>query len=91
VHALTHPDEWERALAPGGALAAAHELAERIARNGPLAVRTSKLILTEAPTWPADEVWERQGEHLRRVFESEDAREGAAAFAERRDPRWQGR
>ena len=80
-----------RLTAPGGALAAAHELAERIARNGPLAVRTSKLILTEAPTWPPGEVWERQEGHLRRVFTSEDAREGAAAFAERREPRWQGR
>jgi enoyl-CoA hydratase len=75
----------------GGALDGARELAARIARNGPLAVRATKQVLVEAPTWPSDEVWKRQGVILQGVFESDDAREGATAFAERREPRWTGR
>lgn len=76
---------------PGGALAAARELAARISRNGPLAVRTTKRVLVESPRWPADQVWERQDEELHRVLTSADAVEGASAFAERREPRWLGR
>ncbi len=80
-----------RLTATGGALDGARELAARISRNGPLAVRATKKVLTEAPTWPSDEVWDRQGAILAEVFSSEDAREGATAFAERREPRWTGR
>ncbi len=75
----------------GGALDGARELAARIARNGPLAVRSSKQVIVQAPTWPSDEVWERQGAIMGAVFASADAREGATAFAEKREPRWTGR
>ncbi len=61
------------------------------AGDGPLAVRATKHVLTRAPGWPADEVWQRQAAVLREVFASADAREGAAAFAEKREPRWTGR
>jgi enoyl-CoA hydratase len=80
-----------RLVPDGGALDAARALAARIARNGPLAVRATKHVLTRAPGWPADEVWQRQAAVLREVFASADAREGAAAFAEKREPRWTGR
>ena len=80
-----------RLTAPGGALDGARELAGRIGVNGPLAVRASKQVIVESASWTADEMWERQGRILDPVLASEDAREGAAAFAEKRAPQWTGR
>lgn len=76
---------------PGGALDAALELAARIARNGPLGVAASKRILQAQGDWTETEFWERQGEIAGPVLFSEDAREGATAFKEKRDPVWRGR
>ena len=80
-----------RVTEPGGALDGAMELAETVARNAPLALEASKRILVEAPGWAEDETWQRQGEISGPVFVSEDAREGATAFAEKRDPVWKGK
>src|SRR3954449_13187829 len=79
-----------RLTEPGEAVAGARELAALIAANGPLALAASKRILVEAPSWPAGEEWKRQAEISGPVFGSEDAREGATAFAEKRDPVWRG-
>ena len=76
---------------PGGALAAALELADAIAVNGPLALAATKRILTESVDWPDSEFFARQGEIADPVMTSDDAREGATAFAEKRAPVWQGR
>ncbi len=76
---------------PGQALQAALELAETIAANGPLALAATKRTMVEAADWPDAEFFQRQREITDPVFASEDAREGATAFAERRDPIWQGR
>jgi len=75
----------------GGALEAALELAGAIAANGPLALDATKAILQQQFDWSEEEFWQRQGELSGPVFTSEDAREGAVAFSEKRDPVWQGR
>jgi enoyl-CoA hydratase len=80
-----------RVTESGQALDGARSLARAVAANGPLAVAASKRILAEAPGWPAGERWERQAEITDPVFASEDAREGATAFAEKRPPVWRGR
>jgi enoyl-CoA hydratase len=80
-----------RLAEPGEAVQAAFELAEQIAPNAPLALAASKRVLTEAVDWPDSEFWHRQGEIIGPVMTSEDAREGATAFAEKRPPVWKGR
>jgi enoyl-CoA hydratase len=80
-----------RLTEPGGALDAARELAAQIAANGPLALAASKRILAAAADRTEAEAWEHQAPVARAVSASEDAREGATAFAEKRPPVWRGR
>ena len=75
----------------GSALDEALELAHAIAANGPLATRASKRVIVESRGWPVAERFARQREIIEPVMTSEDAREGARAFAEKRPPNWQGR
>jgi enoyl-CoA hydratase/carnithine racemase len=76
---------------PGGAVEAALGLAREIAANAPLALIASKRILQEQSDWSSEQMWEAQSAISDPVFGSEDAREGATAFAEKRPPVWRGR
>jgi enoyl-CoA hydratase len=79
-----------RLAEPGEALEKALELAAVIAANGPLALRATKRILRESADWPDSEFFSLQQTISGPVFESEDAKEGATAFAEKRPPIWRG-
>jgi enoyl-CoA hydratase len=80
-----------RLAEPGHAADEALRLASEVAVNAPLALIASKRILQDQHDWTAAEMWERQSAISDPVFGSEDAREGATAFAEKRPPVWRGR
>lgn len=75
---------------PGGALDGAIALAERITANGPLAVAATKKIIVESAGWSPDEEFAESVKIFLPVFGSNDAKEGAIAFAEKRPPKWTG-
>jgi enoyl-CoA hydratase len=80
-----------RLAEPGEALASALDLADTIAANGPLAITATKRILVQAADWAESDFFARQREIASPVMSSEDAREGARAFAEKRAPVWKRR
>jgi enoyl-CoA hydratase/carnithine racemase len=75
---------------PAEVLDAAVALAERIARNGPLALHATKQMVRTAST-DLERAKVLAAEWHPKVFDSEDAKEGATAFIEKRDPVWKGR
>ncbi|MEV0249517.1 crotonase/enoyl-CoA hydratase family protein [Nocardia sp. NPDC050712] len=80
-----------RLTEPGGALAGALAMAAEIAAAAPLAVAASKRIIDESPDWDSAEAFAKQGEIALPALFSKDAAEGALAFAQKREPQWQGR
>ncbi len=79
-----------RLAAPGEALTTALALAAQICANGPLAVQTTKAIVAGAADWSREQGWTQQDALLADVLASADAKEGAAAFVEKRPPVWHG-
>ncbi|OBH61148.1 crotonase/enoyl-CoA hydratase family protein [Mycobacterium sp. E2479] len=75
---------------PGKVLEAAIALAEKITANGPLAVAATKRIIVESRGWSRDTMFAEQMKIQLPVFTSNDAKEGAIAFAEKRPPKWTG-
>jgi enoyl-CoA hydratase len=93
----THPAERfaqlglvNKVVEPGQALAAAIELAEKIAQNGPLAIAATKQILAQQHEWSEEEAWSLQRKLAGKALSSKDAMEGSRAFAEKRPPVWKG-
>jgi enoyl-CoA hydratase len=75
----------------GYSLAKAHEIAARIAANGPLAVRNAKASIL-ASGWLDDaDARKIEQRFVVEVMTSHDAKEGLAAFAAKRDPRFTGK
>ena len=67
------------------------EIAARIGENGPLGVLATKRLMRTTLTEGVAASYRVQEEEHERVFKSEDALEGARAFAEKRTPQWKGR
>lgn len=74
----------------GEAVEQAMALAERVARNAPLAVAASKQLINAAVDHTASEFWDLQNNLFGPVFGSNDAKEGPKAFAEKRPAEWSG-
>jgi enoyl-CoA hydratase/carnithine racemase len=72
-------------------LARALELAEDVAANAPVAVQESRAVMHTSLRLTEDEAWRRADEAWQRVLSSHDAAEGPRAFAEKREPVWEGR
>jgi enoyl-CoA hydratase len=79
-----------RLVPAGEALVQAMALAQTIAANAPLAIGAIKSILNHAGDWPQANRWREQALIVDPVLASNDAVEGARAFAEKRQPVWQG-
>jgi enoyl-CoA hydratase len=75
----------------GEALTKAHEMADLIAANGPLAVQAVLKTIRDSEGKHEDECWKDDAAVGAAVFKSEDAKEGPRAFAEKRAPQFQGR
>jgi enoyl-CoA hydratase len=79
-----------RVTEPGSALDAAITMAERIAANAPLGLVATKRLIRETQGRTEEEFVDFQRPFLREVFNSNDAKEGPRAFAEKRPPNWSG-
>lgn len=81
-----------RIAEPGGAFAAALDLAWQVTRNAPMAVQASKEVVWRnlAEQWSEADGWEKQKGPLRRVVKSKDYHEGLKSFAEKRPAAWSG-
>ena len=69
----------------------AYEWARRISANAPLAVQATKESVLRGLSGSLEEAYEVETELARKIFQSDDAKEGPKAFAEKRPPRWTGR
>jgi enoyl-CoA hydratase len=79
-----------RLAEPGAALETALELAREVAGNAPLALQASKQVMIRSADWPIEEKFDRQEDYAGPVRASADAKEGAAAFIQKRAPVWSG-
>ena len=70
----------------GKALEKSLEIADKICRNGPLAVEAVLRTLRETAGMTESEAFEFEDPIGKKVFGSEDAKEGPKAFSEKRTP-----
>jgi enoyl-CoA hydratase len=69
----------------------AYEFARRITANAPLAVRATKQSVWEGLGMELRDAFKNESKISSYIFQTEDAKEGPKAFAEKRPPNWQGK
>ncbi|WP_410875680.1 crotonase/enoyl-CoA hydratase family protein [Nocardia sp. A7] len=82
-----------RVVPAADVLEAALALADRVAQNAPLAVQASKRVALGIIDGKLadDAAWDQSDREIMAVAMTEDMREGAIAFAQKRKPNWQAR
>ena len=70
---------------------AAEAMANKIAKNGPLAVRAAKEAMIRGTSMTLDEGMQLELDLVESLLNTEDAKEGPKAFAEKRKPEFKGR
>lgn len=80
-----------RVVEDGAALETAVTLGQAIARNGPLALEAAKRIIAESGDWSSETAFAQQALICGPLLASDDVREGAVAFTEKRSAVWRGR
>jgi enoyl-CoA hydratase len=80
-----------RVVAPSELDGAVDDWARRLAGRSPLMLKLGKDALTQTQDMTLDEALGHLREQLDAALQTDDAREGVAAFFERREPRWIGR
>jgi enoyl-CoA hydratase/carnithine racemase len=70
---------------------AAEAMANKIAKNGPLAVRAAKEAMIRGTSMTLDEGMQLELDLVESLLDTEDAKEGPKAFAEKRKPEFKGR
>jgi methylglutaconyl-CoA hydratase len=81
VHRVVPREDLERAV---------QEEVDAILQGGPEAIREAKELVRTVASLPMDEAFRYAEEKITRLFASPEAAEGAAAFAEKRPPKWAG-
>src|SRR5215204_3712570 len=71
-------------------LSRARDWARRIAANAPLAVQATKESVLRGLATTMTEAYDIEEELSQRIFQTDDAKEGPQAFADKRDPVWKG-
>ena len=80
-----------RVVPDGQALETALQIADRIARNAPLAVQAVKRSVQATEGLPEEEALKIELEIGLPIFATADAKEGTRAFKEKREPRYEGK
>jgi enoyl-CoA hydratase/carnithine racemase len=80
-----------KVVPPAELMAAAEALANKIAKNGPLAVRAAKEAMIRGTSMTLDEGMQLELDLVESLLDTEDAKEGPKAFAEKRKPEFKGR
>eukprot|EP00127_Corallochytrium_limacisporum_P001602 Clim_evm5s69 gene=Clim_evmTU5s69 len=82
-----------RLVEPGNAFNEAMKLAETVVTNAPLAVRESRMIISDYVKggWTEDQGWQRSTDGFMTLVDTDDFQEGPRAFVEKRAPKWTGK
>ncbi|MCD6307290.1 MAG: hypothetical protein J7M32_13525 [Deltaproteobacteria bacterium] len=81
----------EKVTPPGRVMEAAMELASRIIKRGPLSVAAAKKVLNRTRDLPLSDGLELESDFWANLTATEDMKEGARAFIEKRKPEYKGK